>query len=427
MPALDPEVWRRLSPYLDQALDLSETARTMWLADIRSHDPALSEQIEALLREHESVGREGFLENGPHLAPGSHARTGELIGAYRLLDPIGSGGMGTVWLAERSDGRFDRRVAIKFPNISFNTQGEERFRREVSILGRLSHPHIAQLLDAGVSEAGQPYLVLEYVEGEPIDRYCDARALAVEERLRLFLEVLGAVAHAHANLVVHRDIKPSNVLVTNDGAVKLLDFGIGKLLEDHPGDGRVPELTREGGVGLTPEFAAPEQMTGGAITTATDVFALGGLLYRILTGRHPAGALPTTVAQMIRAVMDVDPVRPSDIVIQRSAGADESRSDAALRDTTPAKLQRRLRGDLDTIVLKTLKKNPEERYGSVAALAEDLRRFLSHAPISARPDSLFYSVSRFARRNRTAVGLAILALLAIVVGVAGTLVQARRR
>jgi serine/threonine-protein kinase len=425
MPALDPEVWRRLSPYLDQALDLSETARAEWLADIRSRDSALSEQLEALLQAHESIGREGFLEAGPRLMPGQAARAEDLIGAYRLLQPIGHGGMGTVWLAERSDGRFDRRVAIKFPSVSLSPHGVERFRREGNILGRQSHPHIAQLLDAGVSEAGQSYLVLEYVEGEPIDRYCDARELPIQARLRLFLDVLEAVAHAHANLVVHRDIKPSNVLVSGDGTVKLLDFGIGKLLEEHAGADLAAELTREGGVGLTPEFAAPEQMTGGAITTATDVFALGGLLYRILTGGHPAGTVPTTAAAMIRAVVDVDPLRPSDIVTLQGDGSADMGSVAALRSTTPEKLRRTLRGDLDTIVLKTLKKNPEERYGSVVALAEDLRRFLAHAPISARPDSLVYSVSRFARRNRTAVGLAILVLLATLIGVAGTLVQAR--
>lgn len=425
MAALDPEVWRKVSPYLDQALDLNEADREAWLADIRSRDSTLAEQISELLREHETLGREGFLEDGPRLMPGQPARAADLVGAYRLLEPIGHGGMGTVWLAARSDGRFDRRVAIKFPSISLSPHGEERFRREGSILGRLSHPHIAQLLDAGVSETGQPYLVLEYIEGEPIDRYCDARALTIEARLRLFLEVLGAVAHAHAKLVVHRDIKPSNVLVTGAGAVKLLDFGIGKLLEEHPDAYQATQLTREGGVALTPEFAAPEQMTGGAITTATDVYALGGLLYRLLTGRHPAGEPPTTTAEMVKVIVELDPVRPSDVLTLRGRGSYDPRSAASLRGTTPERLLRRLRGDLDTILLKTLKKDPEERYGSVAALAEDLRRFLAHAPISARPDSLLYSVSRFARRNRIAVGLAVLAFLAVVVGVAGTLVQAR--
>ncbi|RPH95769.1 MAG: hypothetical protein EHM68_12110 [Lysobacterales bacterium] len=425
MTTLDPDAWRKVSPYLDQALDLDESDRAAWLADLRSRDAALADQISALLGEYETLGRDGFLENGPRVMPGQAARGGDMIGAYRLLKPIGYGGMGTVWLAERGDGRFDRRVAIKFPGISLSANGAERFRREGNILGSLSHPNIAQLLDAGVSEAGQPYLVLEYVEGEPIDRYCEARSLAISARLRLFSEVLAAVAHAHANLVVHRDIKPSNVLVSGDGTVKLLDFGISKLLEEHGGADLESELTRDGGVALTPEFAAPEQMTGGAITTATDVYALGGLLYRILTGGHPSGKLPVTAAEKMQAVVDVEPVRPSDIVTLRGRGSGELRSAAASRGTTPERLRRRLRGDLDTIVLKTLKKEPGERYGSVTALAEDLRRFLAHAPISARPDSLLYSVSRFARRNRAAVGLGALAALAIVVGVAGTLLQAR--
>jgi serine/threonine-protein kinase len=357
--------------------------------------------------------------------PGQNARAGDRIGAYRLLQPAGFGGMGTVWLAERSDGRFDRRVAIKFPGISLSVHGEERFRREGSLLGRLSHPNIAQLLDAGISEAGQPFLVLEYVEGEPIDRYCDARSLDIEARLRLFLEVLGAVAHAHANLVVHRDIKPSNVLVTGNGTVKLLDFGIGKLLEEHAVSEAVTALTRDGGAGLTPEYAAPEQMTGGAITTATDVYALGGLFYRVLTGGHPAGAAPATMAEMVRSVVELDAVRPSEIVTAAGRDPDELRSAAAVRGTTPERLRRRLHGDLDTIVLKSLKKRPEERYGSVVALAEDIRRYLGHVPISARPDSVFYAASRFARRNRSAVGLALVAFLAVVVGLAGTLLQAR--
>lgn len=425
MTALDPETWRKVSPYLDQAMDMNEADRARWLIELRLRDSTLAEQISMLLRDYEALGRERFLEDGPRPMAGQAARTGDQVGPYRLLQPIGYGGMGMVWLAERSDGRFNRRVAVKLPGISLSTHGEERFRREGNLLGRLSHPHIAQLLDAGVAEAGQPFLVLEYVEGEPIDRYCDARALDVEVRLRLFLDMLGAVAHAHANLVVHRDIKPTNVLVAGDGTVKLLDFGIGKLLEEHAGCEPVTALTRDGGSGLTPEYAAPEQMTGGAITTATDIYALGGLLYRMLTGGHPAGAAPTTMAEMVRSVLDVDAVPPSESVIAAGRDPDERRSAAAMRGTTPARLAHRLRGDLDTIVLKALKKRPEERYGSVVALAEDLRRYLAHAPISARPDSLLYSVSRFARRNRPAVGLALLALLAIVVGLAGTLIQAQ--
>src|SRR5206468_3346080 len=211
------------------------------------------------------------------------------IGAYKLISPIGQGGMSSVWLAERNDGRFERRVAVKFLNIALaGSAGERRFRREGKILGRLAHPCIAELIDAGISPAGQPYLVLEHVEGEHIDHYCDQRTLDVRARARLFLDVLAAVAHAHSNLIVHRDIKPSNVLVTADSQVKLLDFGIAKLLEDERHAASPSQLTREGGGALTPQYAAPEQLTGGAVNAATHVYALGVLLYVLLTGRHPA-------------------------------------------------------------------------------------------------------------------------------------------
>ena len=215
--------------------------------------------------------------------------------------------MGAVWLARRSDGRFEGRAAVKLLNLSLvGRAGEERFRREGTILARLSHPHIARLIDAGVSLAGQPYLVLEHVEGEPIDLYCDRHGIGLDARLHLFLDVLDAVSHAHANLIVHRDIKPSNVLVDTDGRVKLLDFGIAKLLEGEADGGETTALTRESGRALTPEYASPEQVTGGPITTATDVHALGTLLYVLLTGRHPADAAMRSTAELVRAIVETD-------------------------------------------------------------------------------------------------------------------------
>ena len=222
--------------------------------------------------------------------------------------------MGSVWAAERNDARFERRAALKFLNSALaDTRGQERFKREGRILGRLAHPHIAELLDAGVSPNGQPYLVLEYVEGEPIDCYCDRRKLDVEARLRLFLDLLGAVAYAHANLIVHRDIKPSNILVRVDGQLKLLDFGIAKLLEDESVR-PATLLTRDGAGPLTPEYAAPEQVTGGMVTTATDIYALGVLLYVLLTGRHPAGNGRLSAADRIKAIVETEPPRPSEVV-----------------------------------------------------------------------------------------------------------------
>jgi serine/threonine-protein kinase len=336
--------------------------------------------------------------------------------------------MGSVWLAQRNDGRFERRVAVKFLNIALvGKSGEERFKREGNILARLAHPHIAELLDAGVTDAGQPYLVLEHVEGANINRYCDQRKLRVRARIQLFLDVLQAVALAHTNLIVHRDLKASNVLVRNDGQVKLLDFGIAKLLEDDGQSmgGHTPTI--EGFQALTPECAAPEQLRGGPITTATDVYALGVLLYVLLTGQHPSGHGSQTAADLVRAIVDMEPIRPSDAVIcDDGLSAEVVVRNAAKRDSTPVKLSRLLRGDLETILTKALKKEPSERYASVTALADDLRRYQKNEPISARPDTITYRAAKFVRRHRAAVALAALACVTTVAGVTGTLVEARR-
>jgi len=349
----------------------------------------------------------------------------EVIGPYRLVRKLGQGGMGQVWQAERSDGRFERKAAVKFLNVALIGQlGEDRFKREGAILGRFSHPNIAELLDAGVSSSGQPYIVLEYVEGKPIDRYCDQGKLDVKARISLFLDVLGAVAHAHANLIVHRDIKPSNVFVNKDGRVKLLDFGIAKLLEEDGHENAATLLTCEGDSPLTPEYAAPEQVTGAPITTATDVYALGVLLYQLLCGQHPAGTGVRTPASLLKAIVDTEPPRLSNVVTPTKANAEGNAANAAQRSTTPEKLGRLLHGDLETIVAKALKKNPQERYPSVTALADDLRRYLKHEPISARPDTLAYRTVKFVRRNRVAVALASVALLALALGLSAALWQA---
>jgi serine/threonine-protein kinase len=424
MPTLSPDDWQALSPYLDQALTMTEEQRAEWLRSIGNQDRALASRLGALLDEHRKLNQEGFLEKGRVALPATSGLVGQTLGPYTLISQIGDGGMGTVWLAERNDGRFERRVAVKFIHIALmGREGEARFKREGNILGKLAHPHIAELVDAGVTTGGQPYLILEYVEGESIDRYCDQRKLDVEARIRLFLDVLVAVAHAHANVIVHRDIKPSNVLVSNDGVVKLLDFGIAKLLE---GDGTVAAatmLTGEGGSSMTPEYAAPEQLTGGRITTATDVYALGVLLYVLLTGQHPAGKGVRSAADLVKAIVDTEPIRPSDVVV--TAQDEATTSAAATRATTPEKLTRQLRGDLDTILAKALKKNPVERYGSVTALADDLGRYLRNEPILARPDAFSYRASKFVRRNRIAVGLASLAIVAVLAGATGIVIQTR--
>jgi serine/threonine protein kinase len=421
MSTLNPEQWRVLSPYLDQVLSLPENERESWLHSFRTQRPDLADALLQLLQDHRALSEDHFLEQllpNPVFEP---SLTGHSVGAYQLLNPIGHGGMGDVWLAERSDGRFEKRVAVKLLRMGIASGGgAARFKREGRILAQLAHPNIAELLDAGVTSSGQPYLVLEHVQGQPITEFCDERKFIVEDRIRLFLEVLSAVARAHANLVVHRDIKPSNVLVSQKGQVKLLDFGIAKLLAEKTDTAVVTQLTKEGAGALTPQFAAPEQITGGAITTATDVYALGVLLYILLTGQHPAGPGVLSPADLVKAVVDTDPARPSEAIL-----SGDSQVVAEPRGTTPEKLRRQLRGDLDTILGKMLKKNPAERYVTVTAAADDLQRYLRHLPISTRTDTLAYRAGKFVRRNRTAVALSSLATLAIIAGVTGTLIQYR--
>jgi serine/threonine-protein kinase len=411
MRTLSPERWQIVSPYLDQALAMTDDAQAEWLSSLGQQNPEIAAELAALLDEHRMLAQEGFLEKGSPGWSSAPGLAGQTIGPYTLISQIGQGGMGSVWLARRSDGRFERQVAVKFVNLALAGKGgEERFKREGSILGRLAHEHIAELVDAGVSQSGQAYLVLEYVQGDPVDQYCDQHKLGLDARIRLFLDVLAAVAHAHANLIVHRDIKPSNVLVTTGGEVKLLDFGIAKLMEGEGRTGAATMLTHEAGSALTPQYAAPEQLTGQPVTTATDVYALGVLLYVLLSGQHPVGSGPLSPAELVKAVLDTEPPRASD-----ATTANDSQIIAERRGTTLDKLRRELRGDLDTIVGKALKKNPQERYASVTGFAGDLQRYLKQEPISARPDTLAYRAAKFLRRNRTVVTLTA-AALALVIG-----------
>jgi serine/threonine protein kinase/tetratricopeptide (TPR) repeat protein len=419
VPQLSPERWSALSPYLDEGLELAPDERAAWIASIRSRDAALGADLEQLFADHDDLRQAGFLDPEVPLfeaPPAAGSLEGQTLGAYRLVAPIGEGGMGSVWLAERCDGRFEGRAAVKLLNIALvGRTGEERFRREGNFLAKLTHPHIAHLIDAGVSVAGQPYLVLEYVDGPSIDRYCVEHALSIDARIHLFLDILDAVAHAHANLIVHRDIKPANVLVNANGQVKLLDFGIAKLLDDDArwnGDSGpdAKPLTREAGAVLTPTFAAPEQLARAQVTTATDVYALGVLLYILLTGQHPAGDAVRSPVTLMRAIVEVEP-RPMSTVVSRPDTSEALAGHATRCSTTVNKLRRTLQGDLDTIVGKALKKDPSERYASVTALADELRRFLRHEPINARPDTLRYRTARFARRHIQGVVTTIIAVL----------------
>jgi serine/threonine-protein kinase len=422
MDKVDPQRWQHLSPLLDELLDLDGAARAARLAQLRDEDPALAQELAGLLAQETAMEREAFLEGSPLSDDPPAALEGRRMGAYTLESPLGAGGMGSVWLARRSDGRYEGAVAVKLLNLALMGHGgAERFAREGQVLARLTHPHIARLLDAGIDD-GQPYLVIEHVEGEPIDRWCDTRLLGVEARVRLVLDVLAAVAHAHSKLVLHRDLKPANILVSRDGMVKLLDFGIAKLLDEASLASPPTEITVQGGRAFTPDYAAPEQVQGGDVTTATDVYALGVLLYMLLGGVHPTAKNTDTPVERLRSVVDTEPQRLSDAVARGGV--------ASSRGETRPRLALALRGDLDNICAKALKKAPGERYATVAALADDLQRYLAHEPVSARADSLAYRATKFVRRHRLAVGAASVTLLTLIAGVVGTTwqaVEARRQ
>ncbi|HXS88241.1 MAG TPA: serine/threonine-protein kinase [Steroidobacteraceae bacterium] len=390
----DKARWDALSPLLDELMALDAPARAERIAQLRREGHADANDLADLVVQYAEMEREGFLE-GPLVRPVQEpGLQGQVVGSYTLDSLLGQGGMGTVWLAHRSDGRYDARVAVKLLNPALlGPGGIERFRREGQALGRLTHPNIARLIDAGVTQTGQPYLVIEYVEGETITKWCDSRRLDVRASVRLFLDVLAAVAHAHAKFILHRDLKPSNIMVTAEGQVKLLDFGIAKLLDDGADATPMSDLTRLGGYAFTPEYAAPEQVQGDEVSSATDVYSLGALLYVLLTGRHPTVGSGRTPLERMRAIVDTEPVRPSEAA-------------------------RALRGDLDNIILKALKKSPAERYPTVEAFAEDLRRHLNHEPVSARADSFAYRTGKFVVRNRLAVGAAAIVLLTIIAGAA---------
>jgi serine/threonine-protein kinase len=380
--------------------------------------------LSELLASHGSAETNEFLSTLPKLGrdsaaadDGERLREGNVIGPYRLLHALGQGGMGAVWLAERTDGVLKRPVALKLPHPGMHAvQLAQRFARERDILAALTHPHIARLYDAGVAEDGQPFLALEYVDGQPLGAYCDAGHRDVAQRIELFLQVLSAVQYAHAHLVVHRDIKPSNVLVTPEGEVRLLDFGIAKLIAEEAT--AESDLTQAAGPLLTPDYASPEQISGAPFTTATDIYSLGVMLYELLTGERPYRLKRASRGALEEAILEAEIARPSAVC--------KDPAKAALRGTTPSKLQKALHGDLDTIVVTALKKNPAERYASVTTFADDLRRYLANEPVSARPDSLGYRVAKFVHRNRLAVGLSAAAMLALLAGLAGTITQAGR-
>ncbi|MGX9190117.1 protein kinase domain-containing protein [Stenotrophomonas sp. Ker107b] len=411
--------WRQLSCLLDQLLELPEPAREQRLLRLRADDPGLAEDVERLLA-HERDSHE-FLAQPLWTAPPEDSRAGTRVGPYRLLRALGEGGMGEVWLAERADGLYERQVALKLLRSGYADPGlRQRFSREREILARLQHPNLAQLLDAGVDLDGQPYLALAYVEGEPITEHCQRLALPLERRLQLMLQVCAVVSHAHANLIVHRDLKPSNILVTAEGEVKLLDFGIAKLLDDD--HGKPPAHPPTEARAFTLHYAAPEQVRGEPVSTLTDVYSLGVVLFEVITGQKPYRLRRHSDAEWERSILEVQAPRAS-AVMARVAGAGGEQAGAARR------LSRRLRGDLDTILLKALQKEPAQRYASVEAMAQDLRRFLEGRPIHARPQHVGYRLRKYLGRHRWGVALgtmAVLALLALALTALWQMQQARR-
>lgn len=411
---MDAERWQRLSPLLDALIELDADARAARVEALRKEDPALAAELEALLALEDD--NEDFLAE-PLVAPPPMAKPETMIGPYKLDRLLGEGGMGQVWLARRADGLYQRRVALKLlrPGLA-DPNLRQRFTRERQILARLGHPHIARLLDAGISSDNQPYLALEYVEGEPITDWCRGRDLGIEARLKLFMQVCEAVSHAHANLIVHRDLKPSNIMVTPLDEVRLLDFGIAKLL-----DGSEPgrDHTRTEVRAFTLHYAAPEQIRGEPVTTMTDVYSLGVVLYELLAETKPYRLKRQSDAEWEEAILISDPQKPS-ATLQREAESDPSRTPALRRRA------KEIAGDLDNIALKALSKRPEQRYPSVEAMALDLNRYLEGKPVLARPQSVAYRSRKFMHRHRWALATAGLMLVVLTTALVLVTWQARQ-
>ncbi|MBV9926829.1 MAG: protein kinase [Acidobacteria bacterium] len=412
-----PANWEQVKELFHQAVELPTGEREAFLEARCGEDAVLRDAVAGLLRaddegptllEHSPLA---FVRDGLATEGGAAPRR---IGPYVILRELGSGGMGTVYEATRDDEQFRQRVAVKLVRRGLDSDPDilRRFHNERQILASLNHPNIARLFDGGATEDGRPYFAMEYVDGKPVDEYCEAAGLDTAARLRLFRTVCAAVSYAHQNLVVHRDLKPSNIVVTADGTVKLLDFGIAKLLRPDEDPSATQTATQLGA--MTPAYASPEQVRGLRATTASDVYSLGVVLYELLTGRRPYEFDGRRADEMARVVCEVEPQRPS-------ALAAETTERDVRRSTRPAgpSLRRRLRGDVDNIVLLALRKDPARRYSSAELLSEDIRRHLDGLPVSARADTFTYRVSKFVERNRASTIAAALVLLTLVVGVVG--------
>lgn len=420
---MDPERWSRVNDLVGRALDRPPEEWSAFL-DGACGDPDVRREAASLLAQDPGAFDEVDAPPLPLLGPAPAIEPGRRIGAYRVIRELGQGGMGVVYLAERADQEYERRVAVKVLKRGLDTaEIVRRFRRERQILARLEHPGIAGLYEGGTTDDGRPYFVLEHVEGEPIVRYCEARELGLRRRLELFRRVCDAVQVAHQNLVVHRDLKPANILVTAGGQPKLLDFGIAKLLHPEGGDGE-PQTVLDLRP-MTPEYASPEQVKGEPVTTATDVYALGVLLYEMLTGRRPyrseRGGTSASRAELRRAICEDEPMRPSAVVDRKAVGAERDGGTAPVRG-----LRRRLAGDLDTIVLHAMAKDPRRRYASVERLSEDVERYLRGLPVQARRPTLVYRAGKLFRRRARELAAAVLAVVTLAAFLVDRELQQRR-
>lgn len=425
---MTPERWQEIQQHLDQLLQLPKGDRTRYLETIGQQDAALRNELESLLEGEEENLVEALADQlSDQKTTSVSYQAGEVVGTYVLRELLGRGGMGDVWLAERTDPAFKQKLALKVIRKGMDSaEILQRFHTERQILAQLNHPNIARLLDGGATHEGVPYFVMEFVDGLPLQTYADEHRLTIEERIGLFRQVCEAVHYAHQNLVVHRDLKPSNILVTSDGQVKLLDFGIAKVMDPAPmmiEDLRTrPELRI-----LTPAYASPEQIKGESISTASDVYSLGVLLYELLTGSRPYPIATRAGAEIVRVILEEEPSKPSTAI---SEGREILTREGTTHTLTPedisssrriawTQLQRKLRGDMDNIVLKALRKEPERRYTSAGQFAEDLDRFLKGLPVIAQADTITYRVQKFIRRNRIGVAASV-AFLVLLLAFSGT-------
>jgi serine/threonine protein kinase len=434
---MTPEEWHKIKAVLETALELDLLARVNYLDSACAGQVSVRSEVESLLQSHDEDS--AFLEAPAavdaaslEVITTSTKLVGRRMGPYELLQQIGEGGMGAVYRGARADGLFDKQVAIKLIHSGLSSDFfVARFRNERQILAALEHPNIARLLEGGVTDDGLPYVVLEFVDGIPIDEYCVGHELSIAERLKLFRTVCSAVQYAHQNLVVHRDLKPGNILVTEQGVPKLLDFGIAKILEPGAEDAAREQTMTVMRI-MTPDFASPEQVRGDPITTASDVYSLGVLLYLLLTGRRPYRVPSTAPNEIIKAICGTDPEKPSTAVTRLEKSKDSNRVVSPVRvgeqkdpDPKREKLRRVLSGDLDNIVLKALRKEPERRYATVEQFSEDVRRHLEHLPVIARKDTPGYRASKFAMRHKASVAASVAVAFTLIAALLITLREAR--